>query len=95
MLVKDTPNTYTNMNDVDQKTVELERKKYTLTKLAWAKLWLINIAIFFIIAFIFHAFGSFTPFRYAWIISIGIFFLSVMIVTNVKRAKPWSRFRWE
>ena len=83
------------MNTLDEKAVKIQRKKHALTKLAWAKLWLVNIIIFFIIALIFHAFGSFSPFRYAWIISVGIFFLSVMIVTNVKRQKPWSRFRWE
>ena len=70
-------------------------QKYHWTKLLWLKIIVINVFGMFTLAWIFNVLGSYSPFRYAVIISVGIFFLSVIIVSNVKRAKPWSRFRWE
>jgi len=70
-------------------------KKYQWTKLLWFKMIFMNLVSMFVLAGIFHALGSYSPFRYAIIMSIGIFSFSIMIVSNVKRAKPWSRFRWE
>lgn len=75
--------------DIEKNTPQKSRK---WSAALWFKLILFNLFGLFLIAWIFHGLGSMEPFKYAIITSVGIFMLSVIIVSNVKRAKRKSKY---
>jgi|GEM_PF-1385594 len=82
-------------NEYMANQTEWDRRKHPLTQKAWLKIILGNIVSCIGLWLVLEFLGVTEPFKYALIVSIGVFIFSAIITSNIRRARPWSRFNWE
>lgn len=66
-----------------------------MTPATWGGIIFVNLVLFITIGIMMYVAGVAGPFRKAIIPIVGTFLLTVIVVSNVKNQKPWTRFHWD